>query len=57
MRFFLTGKKKDSCLKFKMERILTDQSEKKNLERIARYLKFLEVQARFFVTERNKILV
>jgi len=28
MRFFLTGKKKDFCLKFKMERILTDQSGK-----------------------------
>jgi hypothetical protein len=26
MRFFLTGKKNDSCLKFKMKRILTDQS-------------------------------
>jgi predicted KAP-like P-loop ATPase len=28
MRFFLTGKKEDSCLKFKIERILTDQQEK-----------------------------
>jgi hypothetical protein len=30
------------------ERILTDQSGKKNLERITRYLKFLGVQRRFF---------
>ncbi len=56
MRFFSTGKKKDSCLKFTMERILTDQSEKKNLERIARYLKFLGVQTSFFFSFLKRFL-
>jgi len=56
MRFFLTGKKKDSCLKLKIERILADRSEKKNLKRIARYLKFLQLQTRFFVAGRKRFL-
>jgi hypothetical protein len=33
IRFLVTGRKKDSCLKFKMERILTDRSGKKEPEK------------------------
>ena len=56
MRFFLTEKKEDSCLKFKMKESCLINQEKKNLERITRYLKFLGIQTRFFFSFFKRFL-
>ncbi len=56
MRFFLTEKKEDSCLKFKTKESWLFNQEKKNLKRITRYLKFLGIQTRFFFSFFKRFL-